>query len=198
MASIEIHPPSESLVPALLIDNSRNALLTKKKIEKKPRVSRDINSIIFHRFLFRFSLSNSNPAMGNLRPAGRMRPFKLFSVALLEPLKYAYFIEKTTKSVEKSLFWPLTWHFSINLALEPIWVAHGCSNPLSCTNKSHFIRFLYQFRIDLKKKRQKWVIKLRDVHKLRNVLGGGGDRFVTSYYENLKICVTRGRMFYDI
>jgi hypothetical protein len=33
----------------------------KKKIEKKPRVSRDINFIIFHRFLFRFSLSNSNP-----------------------------------------------------------------------------------------------------------------------------------------
>jgi hypothetical protein len=32
-----------------------------KKNEKKPRVSRDINSIIFHRFLFRFSLSNSNP-----------------------------------------------------------------------------------------------------------------------------------------
>jgi hypothetical protein len=39
--------------------------------------------------------------MGNLRPAGRMRPFKLFCVALLEPLKYAYFIEKPTKSEEK-------------------------------------------------------------------------------------------------
>jgi hypothetical protein len=39
--------------------------------------------------------------MGNLRPAGRMRPFKLFSVALLKPLKYAYFIEKSTKSIEK-------------------------------------------------------------------------------------------------
>ncbi len=39
--------------------------------------------------------------MGNLRPAGRMRPFKLFSVALLEPLKYVYFIETLTKSVEK-------------------------------------------------------------------------------------------------
>jgi hypothetical protein len=33
-------------------------------------------------------------AMGNLRP------FKLFRVALLKPLKYAYFIEKSTKSVE--------------------------------------------------------------------------------------------------
>jgi hypothetical protein len=32
---------------------------------------------------------------------GNLRPFKLFSVALLEPLKYAYFIEKSTKSVEK-------------------------------------------------------------------------------------------------
>jgi hypothetical protein len=32
---------------------------------------------------------------------GNLRPFKLFSVALLEPLKYAYFTEKTTKSVEK-------------------------------------------------------------------------------------------------
>jgi hypothetical protein len=32
------------------------------------------------------------PVMGNLRP------FKVFSVALLEPLKYAYFTEKTTNS----------------------------------------------------------------------------------------------------
>jgi hypothetical protein len=39
--------------------------------------------------------------MGNLRPAGRMRPFELFSVALLQPLKYAHFIEKTTKYVEE-------------------------------------------------------------------------------------------------
>ncbi len=40
--------------------------------------------------------------MDNLRPAGRMRPFNLFSVAFLKPLKYAYnIIEKTTKSVEK-------------------------------------------------------------------------------------------------
>jgi hypothetical protein len=36
----------------------------------------------------------SKPAMGNLRP------FNLFCVALLKPLKYAYFIEKSTKSVE--------------------------------------------------------------------------------------------------
>jgi hypothetical protein len=35
------------------------------------------------------------PARGNLRP------FKLFSVALLKPLKYAYFMEKSIKSVEK-------------------------------------------------------------------------------------------------
>ncbi len=34
-------------------------------------------------------------AMGNLRP------FKLITVALLKPLKYAYFIEKSTKSIEK-------------------------------------------------------------------------------------------------
>jgi hypothetical protein len=38
---------------------------------------------------------SSIPAMGNLRP------FKLFSVALPEPLKYAYFIEKTTEFLEK-------------------------------------------------------------------------------------------------
>ncbi len=37
--------------------------------------------------------------MGNLRPAGRMRPFKLFRVALQKPLKYRYFIEKSTKSI---------------------------------------------------------------------------------------------------
>jgi hypothetical protein len=35
-------------------------------------------------------------AMGNLRP------FKLFNAALLKPLKYAFFIEKSTKSVEKA------------------------------------------------------------------------------------------------
>ncbi len=32
---------------------------------------------------------------------GNLRPFKIFSVALLKPLKYAYFIEKSTKSVEE-------------------------------------------------------------------------------------------------
>jgi hypothetical protein len=37
----------------------------------------------------------SNSAMGNLQP------FKFFGVALLKPLKYAYFIEKSTKYVEK-------------------------------------------------------------------------------------------------
>jgi hypothetical protein len=45
-------------------------------------------------------MNKARAAMGNLRPAGRMRPFKLFSVALLKPLKYVYFMEKTTKSVE--------------------------------------------------------------------------------------------------
>jgi hypothetical protein len=40
--------------------------------------------------------------MGNLRPAGRMRLFKLFNAALLKPLKYAFFIEKSTKSLEKA------------------------------------------------------------------------------------------------
>jgi hypothetical protein len=39
--------------------------------------------------------------MGNLRPAGRMRLFKLFNAALLKPLKYGYFIEKSTKSIGK-------------------------------------------------------------------------------------------------
>jgi hypothetical protein len=45
---------------------------------------------------------------------GNLRPFKLFVVAFPEPLKYDYFIDKTTKSVETIL------------ALELIWVAHGC------------------------------------------------------------------------
>jgi hypothetical protein len=40
--------------------------------------------------------------MGNLWPVGRMRPFKLFRVALQKPLKYRYFIEKSTKSVVKA------------------------------------------------------------------------------------------------
>jgi hypothetical protein len=39
--------------------------------------------------------------MGNLRPAGRMRPFELFSLALLKSLKYAFFIGKSIKPVEK-------------------------------------------------------------------------------------------------
>jgi hypothetical protein len=38
---------------------------------------------------------SSRTAMDNLRP------FKLFSVALLKLLKYACFIQKMTKSVEK-------------------------------------------------------------------------------------------------
>jgi hypothetical protein len=40
----------------------------------------------------------TSTAMGNLRP------FKLFTVALLKPLKYDYFIEKSTKSVGKVSF----------------------------------------------------------------------------------------------
>jgi hypothetical protein len=32
---------------------------------------------------------------------GNLRPFKLFSVGLLKPLKYAYFMEKLIKSVEE-------------------------------------------------------------------------------------------------
>jgi hypothetical protein len=47
------------------------------------------------RFLKIFIFNFSKPAMGNLRP------FKLFTVALLKPLKYHYFIEKSTKSLEK-------------------------------------------------------------------------------------------------
>jgi hypothetical protein len=43
----------------------------------------------------------ARPVMGNLRPAGRMRPFMLFNAALLKPLKYGYFIEKSTKSIGK-------------------------------------------------------------------------------------------------
>jgi hypothetical protein len=39
--------------------------------------------------------------MSNLRPAGRMRLFKPFSVALPKPLKYRYSIEKSSKFVEK-------------------------------------------------------------------------------------------------
>jgi hypothetical protein len=37
--------------------------------------------------------------MGNLRPAGRMRPFELIIEALLKLPKYHYFIEKSTKYV---------------------------------------------------------------------------------------------------
>jgi hypothetical protein len=47
-----------------------------------------IKSIVVEMHTFR-------AAMGNLRPT------KFFSMALLEPLKYAYFKEKSTKSEEK-------------------------------------------------------------------------------------------------
>jgi hypothetical protein len=43
----------------------------------------------------------SYTAMSNLRPAGRMRLFKHFSADLLKPLKYQYFIEKSTESIKK-------------------------------------------------------------------------------------------------
>jgi hypothetical protein len=33
---------------------------------------------------------------------GNLRPFKLFNTALLKPLKCAFFIEKSTKNVEKT------------------------------------------------------------------------------------------------
>jgi hypothetical protein len=56
-------------------------------------------ALIYLQLNFKKMLSKS--AMGNLRPAGRMRLFKLFSVALLKPLKYHYFIEKSTKSIGK-------------------------------------------------------------------------------------------------
>jgi hypothetical protein len=46
--------------------------------------------------------ARAKPAMGNLRPAGRMRPFEFFNAALLKPLKYVFFIEKSTISVEKA------------------------------------------------------------------------------------------------
>ncbi len=59
---------------------------------------------------------------------GNLRLFKLLSVALLEPLNNAYFMEKSTKS-EESLFWPSIWLFSQNLA-EPILFAHGCVKQL--------------------------------------------------------------------
>jgi hypothetical protein len=62
-----------------------------------------INCLCFYYYFIIIVESKYNGYRGKRR----MRPFKLFSVALLAPLKYAYFIEKTTKSVEKSLLWPL-------------------------------------------------------------------------------------------
>jgi hypothetical protein len=43
----------------------------------------------------------SNPAMANPRPAGHMRPLKLFNVALLESLKNRYFGVKSIRSLEE-------------------------------------------------------------------------------------------------
>jgi hypothetical protein len=62
---------------------------------------------------------------------GNLRPFMLFNAALLKSLKYAFFIEKSTKSVEKACILALDITFSKNLALKPIWVAHGWLNRIS-------------------------------------------------------------------
>jgi hypothetical protein len=80
----------------LRIKNKDMRLYTATSVGKTP----ELNNIYFHWFsklIFLVSLRVFiKSAMGNLRSAGRMRPFKLFSVALLESLKYAYFIEKST------------------------------------------------------------------------------------------------------
>jgi hypothetical protein len=49
--------------------------------------------------------------MGNLQTAGRMRLFKHFNAALLKPLKFGHFTEKSTKSVVKISTLPLDMTF---------------------------------------------------------------------------------------
>jgi hypothetical protein len=65
--------------------------------------------------------------------------------ALLEPLKNSNFGEKFTKSLEKVHFWSSTPQFSRNLALEPIWVGHGCTRYfLIKTQKGQFYNYCIQ------------------------------------------------------
>jgi hypothetical protein len=64
--------------------------------------------------------------MANPRPAGCMRPLKLSIAAFLQTLKNAILEQNRLEFKKKSKFWPSKWRFFENVALEPIWVGHGC------------------------------------------------------------------------
>ncbi len=50
------------------------------------------------------------------------RPLKLTNAALLQTLKE----QNRLEFQKKSKFWASKWRFFKNVALEPIWVGHGC------------------------------------------------------------------------
>jgi hypothetical protein len=52
---------------------------------------------------------------------------KLSNAALLQTLKNAILKQNRLEFKKKSEFWPLKWPFFKNVALEPIWVGHGCT-----------------------------------------------------------------------
>ncbi len=82
------------------------------------------------KFLAIFPNAAYRSAMGNLRPAGRMRPFELFSVALLKSLKYAFCIGKSIKPVEKVPILALDMTVKQSFA----WGAHGAPSQKSETH----------------------------------------------------------------
>jgi hypothetical protein len=63
-----------------------------------------------------------------------MRPLKLTNAALLQTLKNAILEQNRLEFQKMSKFWPSKWRFFKNVALEPIWVGHGC-----------FMHFNYKF-----------------------------------------------------
>jgi hypothetical protein len=58
------------------------------------------------------------------------RPLKLSNAALLQILKNAILKQNRLEFKKKSKFWLSKWPFFKNVALEPIWVGHGCSKAL--------------------------------------------------------------------
>ncbi len=81
-----------------------------------------------HRYTHTQKHSHLNrSAMANPRPAGRTRPLKLSNAALLQTLKNAILKQNRLEFKKKSKFWLSKWPFFKNVALEPIWVGHGCN-----------------------------------------------------------------------
>jgi hypothetical protein len=73
-------------------------------------------------FLFRFRTLRFKTASANPRPAGRMRPFKLFSAALQLSLEIVLSVKNQQNHWNFRKIWPIMSLFFENAALFLIWV----------------------------------------------------------------------------